>query len=123
MKTEFVETKKCLGCGQYYYSENSGLTPTKCRCKPKSQHTPTPFKVDKGITHNKFLILDSKEEGIAAMYEGPFAEADAVFIVHCVNSHQFLIDTLKEIGDSPSMRSVREIVSEALDAIARVQTQ
>lgn len=65
---------------------------------PKAlQRTPTPFKVDKGITHNKFLILDKKGEGIAAMYEGPNAEMDAAFIVKAVNAHEELVAALKEV--------------------------
>lgn len=70
----------------------------------RSEHTPTPWKVEKSETYslsehgksfNYSLVSESDFERIAIV--GKHKEANAAFIVRAVNAHGELISLLKEI--------------------------
>lgn len=68
-----------------------------CFTNMNKQHTPTPWKL---VKENKELILCPVEEGntIYTLQEWPYTnEANARHIVHCVNRHDLLIETLTTV--------------------------
>lgn len=86
------------------------------KTETKPQHTPTPWK------HEGCEI--TSENGELKIYdEGGHTEADAAYIVRCVNMHEELVDALRKaelqldrdwgIGKSPISKMVREAIAKA----------
>ena len=104
-------------------------------------HTPTPWKIDRILTHNAAPIItaetcwrDQPRIVAKAMYhsgsEDPEVHANAEFIVRACNSHDALLEALKILLDefndvmnlyhlpkdaSPALRSARAAISKATE--------
>jgi hypothetical protein len=80
----------------------------KCQngCGAKTQHTPTPWEVDREAGDDSHVMIDSQSD----VYIGEiFIEANAAFIVRAVNAHEELLHVIKGMvhhleGGAPGLR-------------------
>jgi hypothetical protein len=87
------------------------------KTETKTAHTPTPWKVIKGDREHAFNIVHDSKNGGTAVVRDVLKEANAVFIVRAVNSHDNLINAIKLLLECVDASQLPE---GALKAIAEV---
>lgn len=74
-----------------------------------SQHTPTPWSIEGKLNKHQEGLLITSRDGLSIVCEMsgglPFyeVEANAAFIVRAVNSHEALINALKEVSNAANV--------------------
>ncbi len=90
-----------------------------------SEHSPTPWEIGESISFfPTWLVIDAKGENVADCEAGPTGKARAESIVRCANSHDALVEALRNIGDiEPDDVLVGLILAQALAGAALAQLE